>query len=66
MSELRSVTSTNVSLAGLVDALDAILADGAVVNGDVVIGLDGIDLIRLDLRLLLAGIQGVPAEDGAA
>ena len=53
------------TFGGLIDALDAVLADGAVVAGDLVIALDGIDLVRLDLRLLLAGIQGIPAGDGA-
>jgi ABC-type thiamine transport system substrate-binding protein len=61
MSELQP---TGVSLHGVVDALDALLADGVAVSGDVVIGLDGIELIKLDLRLLLAGIQGVPAGEG--
>jgi Gas vesicle protein len=60
MPEVRQVTRTNSSLAGLIDALDAVIGNGAVVAGDVVIALDGIDLIKLDLRLLLAGVQGVP------
>lgn len=49
------------SFGGLVDALDRIIGGGAVVAGDIVIGLDDIDLIKVDLRLLLAGIEGVPA-----
>ena len=53
-----------VSPHGLVDALDALLAEGVAVTGDVVIGLDGVELIKLDLRLLLAGIQGLPAGEG--
>jgi hypothetical protein len=64
MSETRSVTTTRASFAGLVDALDAIIGEGAVVAGDLVIALDDIDLIRLDLRLLLAGVSGVPATEG--
>lgn len=63
MTQPRSVTRASASLGGLVDALDAVIADGAVVAGDVVIAIDGIDLVRLDLRLLLAGIQGVPATE---
>jgi Gas vesicle protein len=62
MPETREVTTARSSLGGLIDALDAVIADGVVVAGDVVIALDGIDLIRLDLRLLLAGIEGVPAK----
>ena len=42
----------------LVDLLDRVVHRGAVVRGDVVISLAGIDLIRLDLRLLLIGIGG--------
>jgi hypothetical protein len=62
MPEIHEVTTARSSLGGLIDALDAVIADGVVVAGDVVIALDGIDLIRLDLRLLLAGVEGVPAK----
>jgi hypothetical protein len=65
MAELDVTRRSGATLGGLIDALDAVLADGAVVAGDLVIALDGIDLVRLDLRLLLAGIQGVPAGGGA-
>ncbi|GAA5022688.1 gas vesicle protein [Actinopolymorpha pittospori] len=41
----------------LADLLDRIVDRGAVVTGDVIIQLAGIDLIRLDLRLLLIGIE---------
>lgn len=44
--------------ASLVDLLDRVVHRGAVVRGDVVITLAGVDLIRLDLRLLLVGIGG--------
>lgn len=43
--------------ASLVDLLDRVVDRGAVVSGDVIISLAGIDLIRLDLRLLLTGIH---------
>jgi Gas vesicle protein len=42
---------------GLVDLLDRVVHRGAVVNGDMIISLAGIDLIRLDLRLLLVAIE---------
>lgn len=42
----------------LVDLLDRVVHRGAVVRGDVVITLAGIELIRVDLRLLLIGIGG--------
>jgi hypothetical protein len=44
------------SAEGLVDLLDRVVHRGAVVNGDVIISLAGIDLIRLDLRLLLIAV----------
>jgi len=50
------------SATGLIDALDRLLAGGVAVSGDVIIGIAGIDLIRLDLRALLAGVAG-PAGD---
>lgn len=64
MTEVRSVTRSTASLSGLVDLLDAVIADGVTVAGDLVIAVDGIDLVRLDLRLLLLGVEGVPATDG--
>ena len=45
----------------LVELLDRVVARGAYVSGDVTICLAGIDLVRLDLRLLLTAVQ--PAED---
>jgi len=45
------------SAEGLVDLLDRVIHKGAVVNGDVIISLAGIDLIRLDLRALLVAIE---------
>jgi hypothetical protein len=41
----------------LVELLDRVVHRGAYVSGDVTICLAGIDLVRLDLRLLLTGIQ---------
>jgi hypothetical protein len=51
------------SADGLVDLLDRVIHRGAVVTGDVIISLAGIDLIRLDLRLLLSAVD--TAIDGA-
>lgn len=56
MTEARHPARVSSSFAGLVDTLDTIISSGAVVTGDVVIALNGIDLIKLDLRLLLMGI----------
>jgi hypothetical protein len=41
----------------LVELLDRVVQRGAFVGGDVVISLAGIDLVRLDLRLLLTAVQ---------
>lgn len=44
----------------LVELLDRVVHRGAYVGGDVVICLAGIDLVRLDLRLLLTAVQPEP------
>jgi len=44
----------------LVELLDRVVHRGAYVGGDVVICLAGIDLVRLDLRLLLSAVQPGP------
>ena len=49
--------SHQLQTASLVDLLDRVIGRGAAVRGDVIIALAGIDLIRLDLRLLLAPIE---------
>jgi hypothetical protein len=61
MSEIELSTSGRPSFDGLIDTLDRLIGNGAAIVGDVVIALDGVELIRLDLRLLLTGIQGQPA-----
>ena len=48
------------TLDGLVDALDRVLDSGASVVGDLIVSVADVDLIRVDLRLLVAGIQGEP------
>lgn len=48
------------TLDGLVDALDRVIDGGACVIGDLVVSVAEVDLIRVDLRLLLAGIEGEP------
>lgn len=59
MTELPTTTVSRTSLDGLVDALDRIIDGGASVAGDLIVSVDGIDLIRVDLRVLVTGIQGV-------
>lgn len=48
----------------LVDLLDRLLDTGVALDGNVLITLAGVDLIRLDLRLLLASVESLrePAE----
>ncbi|MEV4319438.1 gas vesicle protein GvpJ [Actinocrispum sp. NPDC049592] len=43
----------------LADVLDRVIGRGAVITGDVIITLAGIDLVRLDLRLLLIAVEDV-------
>lgn len=57
MAELVEVGGGDVA-ESVADLLDRVVHRGAVVTGDVVISLAGIDLVRLDLRLLLLGIEG--------
>jgi hypothetical protein len=52
----RAVAATGT---GVVDLLDRVIDAGAAVSGDVIISLAGVDLIRLDLRLLLAGVNSI-------
>ena len=41
----------------LVDVLDRVLGQGAVVTGEIVISLAGIDLMRVSLQALLASVR---------
>lgn len=43
----------------LVELVDRVLDKGVVLRGDVIIGVAGIDLIYLELRLLLSGVQAL-------
>jgi hypothetical protein len=53
-----------VRTTSLVDLLDRVIGRGAAVSGDIIIALAGIDLIRLDLRLLLAPVDRADREPG--
>ena len=41
----------------LVDILDRVLGTGVVLSGEIVIGVAGVDLVRVSLRALLASIR---------
>lgn len=53
----EATPSRHLQTASLVDLLDRVLGRGAAVSGDLIIALAGIDLLRLDLRLLLAPVD---------
>lgn len=47
----------------LVDLLDRLIETGVVAAGDVVLGLADVDLIRLNLRVLLASVESLRPDD---
>jgi hypothetical protein len=49
----------------LVDVLDRLLDVGAYLDGTVLLTLADVDLVRLDLRLLLASVETLRADDSA-
>ena len=56
MREQPGILGGNSSGTSLVELLDRVVHRGAYVSGDVTICLAGIDLVRLDLRLLLTAV----------
>jgi hypothetical protein len=48
---------TPLAPMGLVDLLDRLLGTGVVLTGDVVISLAGVDLVRVDLRVLITSVR---------
>jgi hypothetical protein len=62
----RGIFGGDTSGTSLVDLLDRVLHRGVYVSGDVTICLAGIDLARLDLRLLLTGIEDGPVLEPVA
>jgi hypothetical protein len=61
MREQPGILGGDSTGTSLVELLDRVVRRGAFVSGDVTICLAGIDLVRLDLRLLLTAVQ--PAEE---
>jgi hypothetical protein len=57
MREQPGILGGDSTGTSLVELLDRVVHRGAYVSGDVTICLAGIDLVRLDLRLLLTAIQ---------
>ena len=58
--EQPGILGGDSSGTSLVELLDRVVHRGAYVGGDVVICLAGIDLVRLDLRLLLPAFAPPP------
>lgn len=61
MADAAVAVRRSTSLDGLVEALDRVIDGGAAVSGDIVITVAGVDLIRVDLRLLVAAVAEVEA-----
>jgi hypothetical protein len=57
MRDQPGILGGDSSGTSLVELLDRVVHRGAYVSGDVIVCLAGIDLVRLDLRLLLTAIQ---------
>ena len=62
MRERPGILGGTSSGTSLVELLDRVVHRGAYVSGDVVICLAGIDLVRLDLRLLLTAVGEAAGE----
>jgi hypothetical protein len=56
MREQPGILGGDARGTSLVELLDRVVHRGAYVSGDVTICLAGIDLVRLDLRLLLTAV----------
>jgi hypothetical protein len=65
VTERTGILGGDSTGTSLVELLDRVVHRGAYVSGDVIICLAGIDLVRLDLRLLLSGVHPVtPTSNG--
>jgi hypothetical protein len=56
MREQPGILGGTATGTSLVELLDRVVQRGAYVSGDVTICLAGIDLVRLDLRVLLTAV----------
>ena len=62
MREPPGILGGTATGTSLVELLDRVVQRGAYVSGDVTICLAGIDLVRLDLRLLLTAVADSAGE----
>ncbi len=53
----RALAPTPASNIALIDLLDRLLQGGIVIQGDVILTAAEIDLVKLDLRILIAAID---------
>ncbi|WP_371780835.1 gas vesicle protein [Streptosporangium subroseum] len=56
-SELAAEGRLPTERVALVDLLDRLLAGGVVVNGDIVLSIADIDLVRISLRALIMSVR---------
>ena len=62
MREQPGILGGTATGTSLVELLDRVVQRGAYVSGDVTICLAGIDLVRLDLRVLLTAVADSAGE----
>ncbi|MEA2158862.1 MAG: hypothetical protein QOD66_1242 [Solirubrobacteraceae bacterium] len=53
----QALAPTPASNIALIDLLDRLLQGGIVIQGDVILSAAEIDLVKLDLRILIAAID---------
>ncbi|MHB8658898.1 MAG: gas vesicle protein [Solirubrobacteraceae bacterium] len=56
---LATVPDVSVGNVALIDLLDRLLQGGIVIQGDITLSAAEIDLVKLDLRVLVAAIDAV-------
>jgi hypothetical protein len=57
LAEIRTRENQAAPVGSLIDLLDRLLEGGVVIQGDLTLAAAEIDLVRLDLRLLVAAID---------
>lgn len=61
MSQVDVTRPGEVRDVALIDLLDRLLQGGVVIHGDITLAAADVDLVRLDLRLLVAAVDKVLA-----
>lgn len=59
MPDAEIVETSGIASESLVDLLDRVLDPGAVVAGDLMISVAGVDLLYLNLRLLIGSVESL-------